>query len=102
MVRVMRAKLVMIPRVIPSGLRCPPLVVADKIIGNNGQMHGAKIVTSPEIKAKTSNTPIRLIRCVIYRINELLFCPLSGFFGYFLTVNQDNFCVLIGDGEFIG
>ncbi len=52
MVSVKTAKLEIIPSVIPSGFRLPPDVVEERMIGNNGQIHGAKIVISPETNAK--------------------------------------------------
>lgn len=52
------AKLTMIPRVIPSGLRFPPVDEAERTIGNSGQIHGAKMVTSPEIKEKKRSVSI--------------------------------------------
>jgi hypothetical protein len=50
--KVANKKLTEIPVTIPKGLRCPPLTPDDKIMGSSGQMHGAKIVTSPERNAK--------------------------------------------------
>ena len=54
-------KLMSIPSVIASGLflLCPA-IEEDKTIGNSGQMHGARIVTSPDIKANPSSKPISL------------------------------------------
>ena len=46
------AKLKQIPIVIPRGLFFPPVVAEERIIGRSGQMHGARIVTSPEMNAK--------------------------------------------------
>jgi hypothetical protein len=44
------------PNVIPNGLLCPfSFIAEDKIIGSNGQIHGAKIVTNPEINANSTN-----------------------------------------------
>lgn len=55
-------KLVIIPSVTPRGLNRPfPAIVLDNTIGSSGQIHGAKIVTSPERKAKTINKSIRLL-----------------------------------------
>ena len=45
-------KLNIMPSVIPKGFLCPPVVEDDKIIGKSGQIHGARMVTRPEIKAK--------------------------------------------------
>ena len=58
---VKRPKLNIIPKVIPSGFLCPPVVVEDNIIGKRGQMHGAKIVTSPDMNAKINKININLI-----------------------------------------
>jgi len=56
---VKRAKLKIIPSVIPSGLCRPfPLSVEERTMGNNGQMHGARIVTNPERNAKPSKSII--------------------------------------------
>ncbi len=41
-----------IPKVTPSGFLCPPVTVDERTIGKSGHIHGAKIVTRPEIKAK--------------------------------------------------
>ena len=58
--RVNSAKLNIIPSVIPSGFLCPPVALADKTMGKSGQIHGAKIVTSPERKAKNKRAVIVL------------------------------------------
>jgi hypothetical protein len=50
-----------IPRVNPRGLLCPPKAELDKTIGRSGHMHGAAIVTSPDIKAKKSKIGINYI-----------------------------------------
>jgi hypothetical protein len=57
-VRVKAVKLARIPNVIPNGFSLPPVDVADRTIGRSGQMHGAKIVNSPEIKANSSSIGI--------------------------------------------
>ncbi len=56
MLRVKRPKESKIPKVIPSGFLCPPVVVDDKTRGRRGQMQGAKIVTKPDINAKSKRT----------------------------------------------
>jgi len=57
--RVKIAKLVIIPSEMPSGRLIPfPFTLADRTIGNNGQMQGDKIVTTPDTKAKPSNNTI--------------------------------------------
>jgi len=48
------AKLADMPMVMPKDLALPPLDEA-RTIGSNGQIQGAKIVTSPEMKAKRSS-----------------------------------------------
>lgn len=48
----------MIPKVIPKGFAFPPVVVEERMIGNKGQIQGAKIVMSPETKANNSRTII--------------------------------------------
>ena len=58
MVRVKKAKLVTIPKVIPNGLDFPPAVVDERTIGKSGQMQGARIVTNPEINAKNKSANI--------------------------------------------
>lgn len=53
MVRVKSANEIMIPSVMPKDFALlPPTADEDKTIGSSGQMQGAKIVTSPEMKAK--------------------------------------------------
>ena len=72
MKRVKNAKLVMIPTMIPNDFVFPPFTDADKIIGSKGQMQGARIVTNPEINAKTNKITI----CVLtntYIIGVLYF-----------------------------
>lgn len=49
-------KLVITPKVIPTAFLCPPVAEEDKIIGRIGQIQGAKIVKSPEIKANKSKS----------------------------------------------
>ena len=49
-VKVTRPKLIIIPRVMPSGFLCPPVAVADKMIGRSGHIQGARIVISPDTK----------------------------------------------------
>jgi len=51
-------KLVITPKVIPSAFLCPPVADEDKIIGRSGQIQGAAIVASPEIKAKIRSIDI--------------------------------------------
>lgn len=51
-------KLVMIPSVMPNGLLLPAPTDTERMIGNNGQMHGARIVTNPARNEKKSNTGI--------------------------------------------
>ena len=51
-------KLDIMPSVIPSGLRLPACEETERIIGNKGQMHGARIVTKPARKVKRSNISI--------------------------------------------
>ena len=58
MVRVKKAKLNMIPRVIPNGFLLPVLVEDARTMGKRGQMQGAKIVKNPERKAKNKRTNI--------------------------------------------
>ena len=60
MVSVSKPKLNRIPKVIPRGFLCPPVVVEDKIIGRSGHMHGANIVIKPDTNAKISSIPIRI------------------------------------------
>ena len=48
--KVKKAKLVTIPRETPKGRALPPAAVAERTIGNKGQMHGATMVRSPEMK----------------------------------------------------
>ncbi len=61
MLKVKKANEIIIPSVTPSGLLWLGLVPAiedDKMIGKSGHIHGARIVTSPEIKAKPSSNTI--------------------------------------------
>ncbi len=51
----------MMPSVIPRGFLFSPVVVDDKIIGRSGQIHGARIVTRPDINAKNKSTFIVII-----------------------------------------
>ena len=60
MLKVKIEKLNMIPNVIPSDFLCPPVTDEDKIIGNNGQIHGARIVTKPDRNAKKRRITIRI------------------------------------------
>ena len=43
------------PRVIPNGLRFPPVLPADNTIGKSGQIHGAAMVMMPDKNVNTSN-----------------------------------------------
>ena len=54
-------KLVIMPKVMPSGLCLPPTDEAERIMGNNGQIQGAMIVTKPAIKVKNSSIGMRYI-----------------------------------------
>ena len=65
-----------IPKVIPNGFLCPPVALEDKITGKSGQMQGAAIVTSPEIKANIKSIDI-------YQLYHIL-CICS--FGVFVKV----------------
>jgi len=56
---VKKAKLTITPSTTPKGLLFPPVTELAKIIGKIGQIHGAAIVTSPEMNAKRSNNSIR-------------------------------------------
>ncbi len=43
------------PRTIPNGRRCEdPAIDEDRTIGKRGQIHGARMVTKPERKAKNN------------------------------------------------
>ncbi len=56
MVRVNTVKLAITPKVIPNGLLFPlPVTDEDRIMGNNGQIQGARIVTKPDINANSNN-----------------------------------------------
>lgn len=56
---VKNVKLTIIPSVTPSGLLwLLPVAEAERTIGNSGQMHGAKIVTSP---ARNANPKSKII-----------------------------------------
>ena len=55
MERVKTVKLVMTPKVMPKGLCLPLPEEAERTIGNNGQMQGARIVTKPARKENKSN-----------------------------------------------
>ena len=56
-------KLEMIPSESPRG-RCLPLPLeAEKTMGRSGQMHGARIVMSPERKAKNNSVVMALCPC---------------------------------------
>ena len=81
MERVNIVKLVITPSVIPNGRLFPLPEDADKTIGNNGQMHGAKIVTSPAKNAKKRRMTMNLFLC-------------NGYGHYFTTL------FLIGKGIF--
>ena len=59
--KVKKAKLIITPIVIPRGFFLPPVAEADKTIGKSGQIQGAAIVTSPEIKANISRISINLV-----------------------------------------
>ena len=48
----------------PKGFLCPPEEVVDNIIGKIGQIHGARIVTSPDIKAKIKRISISVIKLI--------------------------------------
>lgn len=54
-------KLVIIPKVIPSGFLCPPVVEEERIIGKSGQIQGAKIVVNPARKAKSKRMTMQLL-----------------------------------------
>src|SRR3989344_6952373 len=58
--KVKNAKLTIIPRVIPIGFRCPPLVDEERMIGRSGQMQGAKIVVRPATKEKIRRTTMQI------------------------------------------
>lgn len=58
MLRVRSPNESIIPKVIPKGFLCPPVVLEERIIGRSGQMQGANIVISPEIKAKVKSSVI--------------------------------------------
>jgi len=51
--KVKKVKLKIKPATIPNGLFLPPIKPPERIIGRTGRMHGDKIVTIPEINAKT-------------------------------------------------
>jgi len=57
-VRVKKAKLEIIPIVIPKGFALPPTADEDNTMGKSGQIHGAAIVTKPDKKAKTNRRSI--------------------------------------------
>ena len=59
MVSVKRAKLTIIPIVIPKGFLFSPVTDEERIIGKSGQMHGARIVIKPEMKAKNNKMIIK-------------------------------------------
>lgn len=56
--KVKKPKLNIIPSVIPRDLLLPPVLDAESTIGSNGQTQGARIVSSPEINAKTKSITI--------------------------------------------
>jgi hypothetical protein len=59
MVSVKNAKLIIIPRTIPSGLLWLfPATDEDKIMGNTGQMHGARMVMTPDKNENKSKSTI--------------------------------------------
>ena len=58
MVRVKRAKLIIIPRVMPNGFLRAFVTDEERMIGSNGQIHGAKMVTNPDKKAKNNKINI--------------------------------------------
>ena len=60
MVSVKRAKLIIIPKVIPNGFLFSLVTVDERMIGKRGQMQGASIVTKPEMKAKNKRINIKL------------------------------------------
>lgn len=70
MLRVKMAKLSIMPSVIPSGFLCPPETDEDKIIGKSGQIQGAKIVMSPERKAKRSRISISITIALLWLNNK--------------------------------
>lgn len=68
------AKLVIIPKVIPKGFLWPPVAVDERIMGKSGQMHGAAMVTSPEIKANKSSIDISKLYHIIYKYSFGVWC----------------------------
>ena len=58
MVNVKRAKLIIIPKVIPNGFFLAVVMDEERTIGKSGQIQGAKIVTKPDTKAKNKSTSI--------------------------------------------
>ena len=58
--RVTIAKEIMIPSVIPIDFdRLPPTADEESIIGSNGQIHGARMVKRPDMKANASKIIIK-------------------------------------------
>lgn len=57
MVSVKKAKLSMMPSVIPGGLLLPPDEEEDNMIGKRGHIQGANIVISPERNVNKSRLP---------------------------------------------
>ncbi len=67
----------MIPRTTPKGFLFPPVVADDKTIGRIGHIHGANIVTNPEINANISNVSMNVIPVSAeagMRIHPLVYC----------------------------
>jgi hypothetical protein len=60
--KVKKVKLIIIPKTIPRGRLCPscPASEEERTIGSTGQIQGARIVVTPEIKENRSNTIIGL------------------------------------------
>ena len=70
MVRVNRAKLIMIPSVIPNGFLLAVVTEDERTIGKSGQMQGARIVTNPDKKAKKSNISMLYVLIINYKFNN--------------------------------
>lgn len=68
------------PRVMPNGLCLPPTDEAERIMGNNGQIHGAKIVTNPAMKVKNSSISINLILVYPLSLVNVFFLYFTDFF----------------------
>jgi len=59
-VKVKRAKLIIIPKVMPNGFLFSPVTDDEKIIGKRGQIHGARIVIKPDKKAKNKRIVMQI------------------------------------------